>query len=201
MSFAQTAFKAISGGVQSLGQGSSGGVFSGISDALGGAAGIGSLVSATLGAVGALHEASAEAAAAKQDAALAARQAAISQQNARIIASQTSVQAAQADREKRLRLGAIRAKGGASGGAFGGSMLDVLTDVAAESELSRQTVIHQGQLAQRNELIDAESSRLEGALALQSAKSAKTSGTLAAANKLIGGGLGIADARSRLRLV
>lgn len=195
MSYAQTAFKAISGGLQSLGQGSGGGFFK----FLGGAEGVGSLVSATLGAAGALSEASAEAAAAKQDAALARRQAAISQANARIIESQTQAAARQSDRERRLRIGKIVARGGATGAGYG-TMLDVLSDVAAEAELERQNVLFQGALQKRGELLDAESSRIEGQLALGRAQTAKTSGKLAAARKLAAGGLGVADARTKLRL-
>lgn len=195
MSFAQTAFKAISGGVQSLGQGGGGGLFG----ALGGAAGVGSLVSATLGAAGAFSEASAEAAAAKQDAALARRQATISRQNATTIASQTQQAARQADRERRLRIGAIVAKGGATGAGYG-SMLDVLSDVAAESELERQNILYQGSLQQRGEFLDAQASDIEGQLALNRASAAKSAGRLSAAKQLAAGGLGVADARPRLRL-
>lgn len=196
MSFAQTAFQAISGGIQSLGQGPGPSLF----QSLGGAAGVGSLVSATLGAAGAFSEASAKAAAAKQDAALARRQATISRQNATIIASQTQQAARQADRERRLRIGAIVAKGGATGAGYG-SMLDVLSDVAAESELERQNILYQGSLQQRGEFLDAQASDIEGQLALNRASAAKSAGRLSAAKKLAAGGLGVMDARSRLGLV
>ena len=74
----------------------------------------------------------------------------VSEQNAQIARQQAADQARQADRETYLRLGAIRAAQGASGGtADEGSVLDVLGDVAAQSELEKQDILYRGELTAR----------------------------------------------------
>lgn len=76
----------------------------------------------------------------------------IERQNAQIAHEQTIQNVRQADREAILRLGAIRAAGGASGGKQAGSVLDVLADTAAQNEIQRQDIVYRGQLAERGYL-------------------------------------------------
>lgn len=74
----------------------------------------------------------------------------VNEQNAQIARQNANDQAAQAERERYLRLGAIKAAAGASGGSSGtGSVLDVLADTAAQGELEIQQIRYRGELAAR----------------------------------------------------
>ena len=105
----------------------------------------------------------------------------MSEQNAQFAREQAGLQAQQADREGRLRLGAIRAAHGASGGrAAEGSVIDVLGDVASQNELERQDILYRGA---------ARASGFEGSAALDRAqgKQGQTAGYLQAGQALLGG--------------
>lgn len=107
------------------------------------------IAGAVISAVGALQQGQAAKSAAEYNAAVSTQNAAIARQSA-------ADKARQADRETYLRLGSIRANQGASGGAAGeGSVLDVLGDVAAQSELERQHIIYSGELQARGFTNDA----------------------------------------------
>ncbi len=98
---------------------------------------------AVMSAIGAIQQGQAAKKAADYNSAIATQNSAIARQNA-------ADKAHQADRETYLRLGSIRANQGASGGAAGeGSVLDVIGDVAAQSELEKQHIIYQGELQAR----------------------------------------------------
>ena len=59
--------------------------------------------------------------------------------------TQAAFEAKQSERMAYLRLGAIRAAHGKSGGVYGeGSVLDVIGDVTAQSELERQHILAGG---------------------------------------------------------
>lgn len=74
----------------------------------------------------------------------------VNDQNAEIVRQDAKDQALQSDRETYLRLGAIRAAQGHSGGSSGqGSVLDILGDAAAQSELEKQNILYQGELKAR----------------------------------------------------
>jgi hypothetical protein len=93
---------------------------------------------------------------------------------------QTSLQARQAEREGRLRLGKIRAAHGASGGVFEGSVLDVLGDVAQQNELERQDILVQGQRQAAGLTNQASLDRMQG-------KQAVTASRFRAGSELISG--------------
>jgi hypothetical protein len=101
------------------------------------------IAGSVMSAVGALQQGQAAKSAADYNSTIATQNSAIARQNA-------ADKARQADRETYLRLGSIRANQGASGGNSGeGSVLDVIGDVAAQSELERQQIIYQGELQAR----------------------------------------------------
>lgn len=147
---------------------------------------------ATLGAVSAFKSA-------KFDEKMADRQALIHQQNAQLARQQAASQAKQSQRRTRLRLGAIRAAGGAAGRGAG-SVIDILGDVAAQGELERQNEIFKGELAARGELLGAQASRAEGDLASQRKGFAGAEGVLGASSALIGGLSRAEQVSSRLTL-
>lgn len=67
------------------------------------------------------------------------------QARAELERTQTAFEAKQSERMKYLRLGAARAATAKSGGFFGeGSALDVLSDIAAQSDLERQQILQGG---------------------------------------------------------
>lgn len=100
-------------------------------------------VGSAMSAIGALQQGQSAKSAATYNVQIATQNAAIARQNA-------ADKAHQADRETYLRLGSIRAQQGASGGNSGeGSVLDVIGDVAAQSELERQNIIYHGELQAR----------------------------------------------------
>lgn len=130
---------------------------------------------AVISAIGALRQGEAASNAAQYNAT-------ISDQNAQIARQSAADQAAQADRETYLRLGAIRAAQGASGGAAGeGSVLDVIGDVAAQSELEKQHIIYRGELAARGHTNTASLDRYSG-------ESTRSASYLKAGSELLSGG-------------
>ena len=103
----------------------------------------------------------------------------------RIEPQMTRQQALDAERQQKretyLRLGAIRAAQGHAGGAAGeGSVLDVLGDVAAQSELERQQVLYEGELKARGFSNTATLDRYSGA-------AAQTGSYFKAGSELLGG--------------
>lgn len=101
------------------------------------------IAGSVMSAVGAMQQGAAAKSAADYNATINTQNAMIARQNA-------ADQARQADRETYLRLGQIRANQGAAGGAADeGSVLDVIGDVAAQSELERQQIIYRGELQAR----------------------------------------------------
>ncbi len=141
----------------------------------------------------------AEIKAARLEGAFARDNADFTRENAMIIRSKAAQDAAQADRQARLRLGSIRAAAGASGGRLNiGSIQDILSDVAAQSELEKQTILHQSELAVRDELQRVKGFELQEQLAgirIEAAekgaelasRAASQAGTLGVAKALLGG--------------
>lgn len=114
-------------------------------------------------------------------------------QNAEIARADAAAQAVQADREMRLRLGTIRANQGASGGtADSGSALEVLGDVAAQSELEKQNILYRGELAARGYTNTASLDTYSGSVA-------QRAGYLRAGTELLAGGVRTLDAYGRLK--
>ena len=144
--------------------------------------------SAVMSAFGAIRQGQAAKAAGKYNAQ-------INMQNAQIARSQADAAARQADRETYLRLGAIHAAQGKAGGTSdSGSVLDVLGDVAAQSELERQDIIYRGEMAARGYQNTAQLDRFGG-------DAAATAGYLKAGSELLGGGANAYTASRRMRRV
>lgn len=142
-------------------------------------------VSAAVSAIGALRQGEVSAASSRYNAT-------ISEQNAQIARQDAADKARQADRETYLRLGAIKAAQGHSGGTAGsGSVLDVLGDVAAQSELEKQTILYRGEQAARGYTNTANLDRA-------SADNAENSGWLKAGTELLGGGMGYYSLTNRM---
>lgn len=117
-------------------------------------------VSAGVQAIGAIQQGRAAKRAADYNAA-------IDTQNAQIAREDAALQAAQQDRENRLRAGAIRAAGGASG-LTSDSVFDVLGDAAAQGELQKQYILYQGEQRARGYVNTASLERMSGKQALSS---------------------------------
>ncbi len=129
---------------------------------------------AVISAVGAIRQGQAQKAAADYNAQIA-------EQNAQIARSQALDAERVQQRETYMRLGAIRAAQGHAGGAAGeGSVLDVLGDVAAQSERERQQVIYEGELRARGFTNTATLDRYSG-------EQAVTSSYFKAGSELLGG--------------
>lgn len=93
--------------------------------------------------------------------------------------------AKQSERMKYLRLGQVRAAHGGAGGVFEeGSVLDVLADVAAQSDLERQQILAGG--AARSSIYQ------------QQGSSAQTAGYLTAGSELLGGTVNTVEAFERV---
>lgn len=105
----------------------------------------------------------------------------IGEQNAALARDEAQAQMRQQERETYLRLGAIRAAQGKAGGAQGeGSVLDVLGDVAAQSELERQNIAYIGELKARGYTNTATLDRFQGI-------NAERQGQLRAASEMLNG--------------
>ena len=105
----------------------------------------------------------------------------VADQNAEIAQQQASAQAEQDKRAAILRLGEARASYGASGVTVSGSPLDVLGDIASQSELQRQQTLYQGQLAARAQRTTAASERFGGAAASRAGALSAGAGLLSGA--------------------
>lgn len=123
-------------------------------------------------AIGSMQQSSAEAASAEYNAA-------ISERNAQIARQQTKADLEKQDRERRLRVGAAIARGGASGigvESFG----DIMQSSAAQEELDLLTIKSEGLLREQSYMQDASLSRMN-------AKSTKTAGMIGAGTELLTG--------------
>jgi len=139
---------------------------------------------AVVGAVAAVQQGRAAKAAGEYNAKMA-------EQNAIYARQSAEFQMQQADREGRLRLGAIRAAHGASGGvAEEGSVLDVLGDVAGQNEIEKQDIKWRGEVRAAGFAGTASLDRMQG-------KQAETSGYLKAGQALLGGASSSYTAYSR----
>ena len=144
------------------------------------------IAGAVMSAVGALQQGSASKSASDYNVTIANQNAAIARQNARD-------KATQADRETYLRLGQIRANQGASGGNSGeGSVLDVIGDVAAQSELEKQQIIYQGELQARGFQNDATLETFSG-------EAKQSSSYWKAGSELLSGAYNYTNASERLK--
>jgi hypothetical protein len=142
--------------------------------------------SAVISAVGAMQQGQAAKSAADYNATINAQNADVARQNA-------SDQAHQQERDTFLRLGAIRAAQGHSGGDSGqGSVLDVLGDVAAQSELDKQYTLYQGEQQARGYTNTAQLDTFSG-------QNAETTGYLKAGSELLGSSSKYAYADSLLK--
>lgn len=122
------------------------------------------MAGSTISAVGALRQGQASRDASNYNAA-------IMQQNAVIARQEAADLARQFDRETIQRMGAIRAAQGHAGGDAGaGSVLDVLGDVAAQSELEKQNILYRGELKARGYTNTADLDRMAGANAVRSSR-------------------------------
>ncbi len=127
----------------------------------------------------------------------------VNDQNVEIVRQDAKDQALQSDRETYLRLGAIRAAQGHSGGSSGqGSVLDILGDVAAQSELEKQNILYQGELKARGFQNSATLDRFGGSTASSrysaAADNATTNGYLKAGTELLSGATNAYTANSKL---
>lgn len=106
--------------------------------------------------------------------------AAIADRNAQIARQQAGQEAAQIARENRLRLGAARAKAGASGVTIEGSVVDVLGDLVSQGELTRQQALYRGEIRAMGFADTAGLERARG-------KGAKSASFFKAGSALLGG--------------
>ncbi len=128
----------------------------------------------------------------------------VNDQNADIVRQDAKDQALQSDRETYLRLGAIRAAQGHSGGSGGqGSVLDILGDTAAQSELEKQNLLYQGELKARGFTNSATLDRYGGQTASSrysaAASNTMQSGYLKAGSELLSGAGSAYVADSKLK--
>lgn len=141
--------------------------------------------------------------AAKIEGAFARENAEFTRENGQIILSLAAQEAAQSDRASRLRLGSIRAAAGASGGRLhSGSIVDIISDTAAQGELEKQNILFRGRLGLREEeqkakgfdvQVQLQDIRIEAAeKGAELAKSAaKSAGGFGVASALLGGASGL----------
>ena len=133
---------------------------------------------AVIGVIGALQQGQAQKNAANFNAAVAA-------QNAQLSRDEAAAAARQQDRETYLRLGAVRAAQGHSGGTGdAGSVLDIIGDSAAQSELEKQNILYRGELKARGYTNTATLDTISG-------QNAVTSSYYKAGSELLSGGVGV----------
>lgn len=111
-----------------------------------------------------------------------AKQASMEEANRLMQEKQTRAELAQADRSQRLRIGSIRAKGGARGSGVHGSVIDIIGDTIQQGFLERKNISEIGGMKAENFSRSADLFRMKG-------KSEYQSGMMNAATNLVGGGM------------
>ena len=134
---------------------------------------VASLASAAVGAIGAIQQGNAQAAAANYNAQ-------VQEQNAKTAQDQAASVAGQKIRESRQKLAAGRAAVMQSGFEVSGSPLDVLDQAETQGYLDYLTAIYDGKVA-------ATGYRNNAQLLKTEAKNAKTAGTIGAATNILSG--------------
>lgn len=119
------------------------------------------------------------------------KQAAMEESNRLMQEKQTRAELAQANREQRLRIGSIRAKGGARGSGIHGSVIDIIGDTIQQGYLERKNISEIGGQKAENFSRSADLFRSKG-------KSEATAGYMNAATSLLGGGAQTYTAFQRL---
>ena len=107
--------------------------------------------------------------------------AAVNRNNAIAVRQQADADAQKQERQARLRAGSNRANVGGSGVSLEGSALDALADIAAEEELARLTIVHNGEVR---------STGFENNAQLDSARASSISPGMAFASSLAGSATG-----------
>lgn len=157
--------------------------------------GMGAAKSAKVAKKQAKATAKAEKKAAEIEGKFAQENADFTRENATIISSIARQDMAQANRESRIRLGAITAAAGASGGRLhSGSVLDIISDVASQGELESQTIKFRSDLAVRDTLQKAKGFDVQVELSKLRAEAAEEGGQLGAKAAGIAGQFGVASA-------
>lgn len=110
------------------------------------------------------------------------KQAAMEEANRVMQEKQTRAELAQADRSQRLRIGSLRAKGGARGSGIHGSVIDIIGDTIQQGFLERKNISEIGGLKAENFSRSADLFRSKG-------KSEAQAGYMNAATSLLGGGM------------
>lgn len=105
----------------------------------------------------------------------------VAAENAEIAREQTKLEAQQIERQTRMRIGAIEAAAGGAGVMPEGSVMDVLSDVVAQSELEQANALHIGELRARG---FNQTASIEGARA----RNSRTSSFVRAGTALLSGG-------------
>lgn len=148
---------------------------------------IGAIGSSVLGAVGAMQEAGAKAAAAETNANIADYNKQVADRNrvATLDAANQEIEAKK--RESNRALGSIRAAYGASGLSLGGSPLDVLEDTATEYSLDIAKIRYKGEVKAIGYKDEATNFAMKAQLARMEASSARAAGPISAIGKLFGG--------------
>ena len=131
------------------------------------------LISAALGALGAVQESRASAAASEFNAKVAENNAVIAEQTA-------AADERRARRESARRIAGSRAAFGAAGVALEGSPLDVIEDQASDAEVDALNLRYRGRL-------EANNYRAQAGLDRANARNARTRGVIKAGTALLGG--------------
>jgi len=110
-----------------------------------------------------------------------AKQAQMEEANRLLQEKQTRAELAHEDRQQRLRIGSLRASGGARGG-IAGSVIDIIGDTIQQGFINRKNIAETGGIKAENFSRSADLFRSKG-------KSESQAGMLNAATTLLGGGV------------
>ena len=138
-----------------------------------------SVASTAMAVVGAIQEG--KAAKDTANAALSARSARLSENQATLVRQTAMSNEKIFDKEKRIRMGAIRAKGGPN------LSLDAFASTMLDEELEQFSILTAGENTARAHLAAAENSRAQGALGLFKGEQAQSASLLAAGGAALGG--------------
>jgi hypothetical protein len=145
------------------------------------------IVSGITGALGAMAEGDAKAAAARQNAEIAEYNRSVAIRNRGVVLSQATADAKDSQRELTRNLSTIRAAYGANGLALEGSPIDVINDTATEKSYDTTKILYKGDIQAAGYTDEANNYGMKAQLHRQEAESAPKIAMLSAATRFFGG--------------
>jgi hypothetical protein len=146
------------------------------------------VVSGVVGAIGAIQQGNATAAAAERDAMIAQRNKELADQDRKLAIETSRIDAEDKARSNRRQLASLRATYGSSGLDMTGSMIDVLEDQSIEMALDERRIEYEGQARNRELSVRMDDYQMQSDMSYMEAKNARKASRISALGYLSSAG-------------